>query len=106
MVAYNIANQGSMELPLQRAVRSGMGIIAMKAARAIHSDKPETEPVPEWRKAKLNQVIPGELSNYAKAYLWVLQNPNISAVISEFPSVEGIRENLSIVGKKVELMPA
>lgn len=106
MVAYNIANQGSMELPLQLAVSSGMGVIAMKAARVIHSDNPTTEPVPDWRTGKLNQVVPGDLSKYAKAYLWVLQNPNISAVISEFPSSEGIRENLSIVGKKVDLRPA
>ena len=41
-----------------------------------------------------------------KAYLWALQNPDISAVISNLWDETFVKENLSIAGKKVELQPA
>jgi hypothetical protein len=40
-----------------------------------------------------------------KAYLWALQNQNISAVISNLWDEQYIDENLSVTGKKVELQP-
>ena len=103
MVAYNIANQGSMEPAIEKAVKSGMGIIAMKAAAAINPIMEELKPAPDWRIQKLNHVIPGDMPIIPKAYLWALQNPNLSAVISEFPHSAGIKENLEVVGKKVKL---
>jgi len=39
-----------------------------------------------------------------KAYLWALQNPNISAVISNLWDEKHVDENFSVVGRKVELM--
>ncbi len=103
MVAYNIANQGSLEPAIQKAARAGMGIIAMKAAAAINPISESLKPVPEWRIAKLNHTLPGDMPLIQKAYLWALQNPYISAVISEIPFKEAIAENLSVVGRKVEL---
>jgi hypothetical protein len=41
-----------------------------------------------------------------KAYLWVLQNPHISAVNSNLWDETFVRENLSLAGKKVELQRA
>jgi aryl-alcohol dehydrogenase-like predicted oxidoreductase len=104
MVAYNIANQGSLEPAIQKAARAGMGIIAMKAAAAINPTTESLLPVPEWRIAKLNHTIPGDMPLIEKAYLWALQNPFVSAVISEIPSKEAIAQNLRVVGRKVELV--
>ncbi len=104
MVAYNIANQGSLEPAIQKAARAGMGIIAMKAAAAINPGSESLKPVPEWRVAKLNHTLPGDLPLIEKAYLWALQNPYISAVISEIPFKEAIAQNLKVVGRKVELV--
>lgn len=104
MVAYNIANQGSLEPAIQKAHAAGMGVIAMKAAAAINPISEALKPVPAWRIAKLNHTIPGDMPLIQKAYLWNLQNPYISAVISEIPFKEAIAQNLSVVGRKVELV--
>lgn len=104
MVAYNIANQGSLEPAIQQAARAGMGIIAMKGAAAINPGSESLKPVPAWRIAKLNHTIPGDMPLIEKAYLWVLQNPSVTAVISEIPFKEAIAQNLRVVGRKVELV--
>jgi hypothetical protein len=55
---------------------------------------------------KINRIVPGEMKAPMKAYLWVLQNPNIAAVISNLWNETYIKENLSLAGKKVELQTA
>jgi hypothetical protein len=40
-----------------------------------------------------------------KAYLWALQNPCLTAVISNLWDDNFIDENLSVVGKKISLNP-
>ena len=55
---------------------------------------------------KINRVIPGEMKPPMKAYLWALQNPNLSGVISNLWDKTYVEENLSLAGKKVELQPA
>jgi hypothetical protein len=61
-------------------------------------------PLPGWRAEKLNRLIPGEdMKLPVKAYLWALQNPRLSAVISNLWDEQHVRENLSVVGKKVDL---
>jgi hypothetical protein len=47
--------------------------------------------------------VPGNLKPPLKAYLWALQNPCISAVISNLWDEQFIHENLSVVGQKVSL---
>ncbi len=105
MVAYNIANQSSMEVAIERAARAGIGVIAMKAAAGVNPISPQLRPAPAWRIEKLHQTLPGEMSLPVKGYLWALQNPNISAVISEIPFQAAIAENLTVVGRKVDLLP-
>ncbi len=105
MVAYNIINGGYMEREIELAKESGMGIIAMKAAMAVATQHKELQPIPEWRIQKVQRIVPGDMKPPVKAYLWVLQNPNISAVISNLWDEQHVNENLSVVGKKVELQP-
>jgi predicted aldo/keto reductase-like oxidoreductase len=97
MPAYNIANHASLEKLLTDANNIGMGIIAMKVAKAIHDD------VPKWRIDKLNEAIPERMSKYAKSYLWALQNTSLSGCVSEFRSQQMIDDNISVVGQKIEL---
>jgi predicted aldo/keto reductase-like oxidoreductase len=79
----------------------------MKAAMAVATPYPADQvPVPEWRIKKLNQIIPEEMKLPVKAFLWALQNPDISAVNAGMLNEEMLIENLSVVGKKVELQPA
>ena len=103
MVAYNVINGGYMEEAIKHASSKGMGIIAMKAAMAVATHHKTLQPTPEWRVKKVERIVPGNLKAPLKAYLWVLQNPNISAVISNLWDEQFINENLSIVGTKVEL---
>lgn len=102
MVAYNIANQGTMELAITRAAEQGMGLIAMKAARAINREI-DGRPVPSWRLDKLNQAISGDEKAELKAYVWALQNSNITSVISHIDNSDMLQENLAVCGRRVDL---
>lgn len=104
MVAYNIINGGYMEREIELAKESGMGIIAMKAAMAVATHHTALQPIPEWRVQKVQRIVPGDMKPPVKAYIWALQNPNISAVISNLWDEQHVNDNLSVVGKKVELM--
>ncbi|MGF1583832.1 MAG: aldo/keto reductase [Bacteroidales bacterium] len=103
MASYNIINGGYLEESIRHAKENGVGIIAMKAAMAVATHHQGLD-IPEWRVAKVNRVVPGDMKPPMKAYLWALQNQNITAVISNLWDETYIRENLSIVGKKVDLM--
>ena len=106
MIAYNVVNGGYVDGAVRHAAAKGMGLVAMKAAHAVATHHKEPQPVPEWRVAKVNQVVPGNYSAPQKAYLWALQNPRITAVISNLWDEKYIRENLGLAGRKVELHSA
>jgi aryl-alcohol dehydrogenase-like predicted oxidoreductase len=103
MASYNIINGGFLEEAIRHAKENGVGIIAMKAAMAVATHHQGLD-IPEWRVAKVNRVVPGDMKPPMKAYLWALQNQNITAVISNLWDETYIRENLSIAGKKVDLL--
>lgn len=105
MVAYNVINGGYLEREIALAKESGMGIIAMKAAMAVATHHESLQPIPEWRIQKVDRIVPGDMKPPLKAYIWALQNPNISAVISNLWDEQYVNENLSVVGKKVKLQP-
>lgn len=104
MIAYNVINYGFLDDVVKRAKENNIGLIAMKSAMAVATPyDPKQVPVPEWRIQKLNQIIPGEMKLQVKAYLWALQNPDLAAVNSGIISEEMLLENLSAVGKKIDL---
>ncbi|MEZ4771607.1 MAG: aldo/keto reductase [Bacteroidia bacterium] len=105
MCAYNIVNGGYLEDAIRQAYKSGMGIIGMKVAMAVATHHKALQPVPQWRIDKVDRIVPGDMKPPLKAYLWALQNPHISAVISNLWDEKYVEENLSIVGKKVQLQP-
>ncbi len=94
-----------MEREIELAKESGIGFIAMKPGMAMATQHKELQPIPEWWIEKVQRIVPGDMKPPVKAYLWVLQNPNISAVISNLWDEQHLNENLSIAGKKVELQP-
>jgi predicted aldo/keto reductase-like oxidoreductase len=106
MMAYNVINGGYLEEAVRQAASKGVGMIAMKTAHAVATHHKELQPVPEWRVQKVNRIVPGDLKPPLKAYLWVLQNPHIAAVISNLWDERHVKENLALAGKKVVLRPA
>lgn len=103
MCAYNIVNGGYLEDAIRQANKQGMGFIAMKAAMAVATHHESLQPIPNWRIEKVNRIVPGEMKAPLKAYIWALQNPHISAVISNLWDEKFVEENLGVAGKKVEL---
>ncbi len=106
MIAYNIVNGGYVEEAIRQARAKDVGVIAMKVAMAVATHHKELQPTPQWRIDKVNRIVPGDMKPPMKAYIWTLQNPNVSAVISNLWDKTFIRENLSVAGKKVDLQPA
>ena len=105
MCAYNVINGGYMHDAIKAAREAGLGIIGMKVAMAVATHHKKLQPIPQWRIDKVNRIVPGDMKPPMKAYLWALQNPNISAVISNLWNEQFVDENLSLAGKKVELQP-
>jgi aryl-alcohol dehydrogenase-like predicted oxidoreductase len=105
-MAYNVINAGYVDQAILNAGAKDVGLIGMKTAHAVATHHKALQPVPQWRIDKLNRIIPGDMKPPLKAYLWVLQNPNIAAVNSNLWDETFVRENLSLAGKKVELQPA
>ncbi len=104
MCAYNVANGGYLDSAIRYAVdEQKMGIIAMKAAMAVATHHKPLQPVPQWRIDKVNRIVPGDMKPPMKAYLWVLQNPRVSACISNLWDENFVQENLSLAGRKVDL---
>jgi aryl-alcohol dehydrogenase-like predicted oxidoreductase len=106
MVAYNVVNGGYVNGALGHAVDRGLGVIAMKAAHAVATHHKPLQPVPSWRVAKVERIVPGELKPPLKAYLWALHDPRISAVISNLWDEAHVEENLGLAGRQIELRPA
>jgi aryl-alcohol dehydrogenase-like predicted oxidoreductase len=106
MMAYNVINGNALEEPIRQAAAKDVGVIAMKVAHAVATHHKSLQPIPDWRVAKVDRIVPGDDKPPVKAYLWALQNPNIAAVISNLWDEDHVRENLAIAGRKVELQPA
>jgi aryl-alcohol dehydrogenase-like predicted oxidoreductase len=106
MMAYNVINGGYVDQAILDASAKNVGIIAMKTAHAVATHHKALQPIPQWRIDKVNRIVPGDMKAPMKGYLWVLQNPHISAVNSNLWDETFVRENLSLAGKKVELQQA
>ncbi len=104
MIAYNIVNGDYCYAAVREAYENDVGVIAMKAAKPLYPGRDNVW-VPPGRTEKLDHVIPGDMKTPMKAYLWVLQNPYISCVNSDMTKAGHVRDNLTLPGKKVELVP-
>ncbi len=96
MVAYNIMNRQYVEPVIEEAHRRDFGVIAMKTAQSVFEPDRSTTPVPE-RAALLHHSVPGDMNLHQKAYRFALNNPHLSAAISNMVNEQQMRENLTVV---------
>ena len=96
MVACNILNWHYVAPMVEEAYKQDFGVIAMKTSQVIFQPDRSTTPVPE-RAALLEQTIPGDMNLHQKAYRFVLNNPHVSAAISQMENEKQVRENLPVV---------
>jgi aryl-alcohol dehydrogenase-like predicted oxidoreductase len=82
MPAYNYKtkNQEAMNEALAYAAKAGVGIIAMKTTAGAFRDKSGTTPL-----------------NTDAALKWVLQNENITSIVSGMSSVEQLQKNITMI---------
>ncbi len=82
MAAYNYkaANKAAMDDALAYAAKAGLGIVAMKTTAGGAQDKKRTQPF-----------------NSNAALKWVLQNKDVSSIVSGMSSVEELRKNLEMI---------
>ncbi|MGE3821939.1 MAG: hypothetical protein AB7I30_21205, partial [Isosphaeraceae bacterium] len=105
-MAYNVVNGGYVDAAIRHAKAKDVGVIGMKVAMAVATHHKPLQPVPEWRIEMVERIVPGDWKAPQKAYLWALQNPRISAVISNLWDETHVRENLALAGRKVEFRSA
>lgn len=100
MVAYNIVNHRFVDRALEKARQADLGVIAMKVARPVYRGGEER--ADESGRAQLiEKAVPGPWKRPQKAYLWALQNPNLSGVISEMVNAAMVKDNLPLAGRKL-----
>ncbi len=104
MIAFSITNGDFVKPVLARAYENDIGVIAMKAARPVYPDR-EGLWIPSSRVDKLNHVVPGDMKVPMKAYLWALQNPNLTACVSDMKHAGHVRDNLPLSNMTVKLNP-
>jgi predicted aldo/keto reductase-like oxidoreductase len=82
MTSYNFTteNKEKMNEALDYAAGKGIGILAMKTTAGGFRDKNRTQPL-----------------NTDAALKWVLQNENISTIVSGMSSVEQMKKNLAMI---------
>lgn len=82
MTAYNYKteNKEAMNEALSYAVKAGVGIVAMKTTAGAAEDKNRTTPL-----------------NTDAALKWVLQNENISSIVSGMSSLEELEKNIAMI---------
>jgi predicted aldo/keto reductase-like oxidoreductase len=82
LIAYNykVQNKENLEKAIAYAADKGLGIIAMKTTAGAFRDKSRTNPL-----------------NTNAALKWVLQNKNISTIVSGMSNVEEMQKNLAMI---------
>lgn len=100
MVAYNIVNDPYVRPALEKAKKAGVGVVAMKVARAVYNGRGDGTQDDPARVARMHELVPGSLKVPQKAYLWGLRNENLSAVISNMTDLAMVDDNLPLAGKK------
>jgi predicted aldo/keto reductase-like oxidoreductase len=81
MISYNykIKNIDSLNSAISNAAKAGIGIVAMKTTAGVYRDKS------------------GPQFNSDAILKWVLQNENISSIVSGMSSLEQLQKNLAMI---------
>jgi predicted aldo/keto reductase-like oxidoreductase len=83
MLAYNykIQDKESLHEAMKYATNAGIGLIAMKTTAGAFRDKSRTSPL-----------------NTDAALKWVLQNEDVSTIVSGMSTIEEMQKNLNMIG--------
>ena len=83
MISYNykIQQKEVLQQAMKYAADAGIGIIAMKTTAGAFRDKTRTNPL-----------------NTDAALKWVLQNENVSTIVSGMSTIEEMQKNLAMIG--------
>jgi len=86
MISYNykIKNIDSLNSAVANAVKSGMGIVAMKSTAGVYREKGGAQP-------DSNAILK-----------WVLQNENIASIVSGMTTLEQLQKNIAML-KNIKL---
>jgi uncharacterized protein len=81
MIAYNYktSDKESLDISMEKAIKAGIGIVAMKTTAGAFRDKA------------------GPPLNTDAALKWVLQNEKVSSVVSGMSSLEELKKNLAMI---------
>lgn len=82
MAAYNhkIDKKDDFNNAIDYAAKAGVGVVAMKTMAGVYEDKDRSKPI-----------------DSDTALKWVLQNQNISSIVSGMSSLEELNKNLSMI---------
>ena len=82
MIAYNykVENKKVMDEAIDYAAKAGIGVVAMKTTAGAFRNKNQANPL-----------------NSDSALKWVLQNKNISSIVSGMSSQEELQKNISMI---------
>ena len=97
MVAYNIVNHSFVADAITRAKAAGIGVIAMKVARAVFPGPNRGPGNAQGIEALRRDAGDPGLTLPQQAYSWALRNQDLSAVISNMVNAEQVAENLRLV---------
>ncbi len=83
LTAYNFRknNKAEIDQAMARAVKAGIGIVAMKTQAGVYWDKERQEPI-----------------NMRAALKWALQNENVHTAIPGFTAFDQLQLDLSVMG--------
>jgi aryl-alcohol dehydrogenase-like predicted oxidoreductase len=101
--AYNVNNMHRVGPAIKQAYEADIGIIAMKAGKLFSSRQN-----PDWPTSEMMQLLndkePGDMKPIHRAYLHILRDPHVSAVISAMEEMEFVRQNVPLAGKAETLI--
>jgi predicted aldo/keto reductase-like oxidoreductase len=82
MIAYNykVQNKEGLHKAMEYAHKAGLGIIGMKSTAGAFRDKTRTSPL-----------------NTDAALKWVLQNENVSTIVSGMSNIDEMQKNLAMI---------
>jgi aryl-alcohol dehydrogenase-like predicted oxidoreductase len=100
MIAFNIVNRAWTEKAVAHARVSDFGVIGMKVARPVFNGRNNGMKDDPKRVQLIQDAIPGDIKVPQKAYLWALQNPNLTACISELVNAGMVKDNLPLAAPK------
>jgi aryl-alcohol dehydrogenase-like predicted oxidoreductase len=99
MIAYHFLNHKWVGPVLEKAKKADFGVMAMKSSRVVQNPFNRRQTIPERVKA-LDSLVPGNMTIFQKGFHWVLQNPNLSGVVTGITNMDMAKEDIPLAMTK------